>query len=124
VKIILKKNVKGNEQMVYDELEMLQRMKHPHIVKFVDWFESRVSSGNPSGVGYTYRFRINTTSSLSLPQEASYSIVSASKEDSQKKMPLKPFDRFSKLSIISTITMSSTGVMCSINNSTTGTNAS
>ena len=42
VKIILKKNVKGNEQMVYDELEMLQRMKHPHIVKFVDWFESRV----------------------------------------------------------------------------------
>ena len=44
VKIILKKNVKGNEQMVYDELEMLQRMKHPHIVKFVDWFESRVRS--------------------------------------------------------------------------------
>lgn len=41
VKIILKKNVKGNEQMVYDELEMLHRMKHPHIVKFVDWFESR-----------------------------------------------------------------------------------
>jgi serine/threonine protein kinase len=42
VKIILKKNVKGNEQMVYDELEMLQKMKHPHIVKFHDWFESRV----------------------------------------------------------------------------------
>lgn len=42
VKIILKKNVKGNEQMVYDELEMLQRMKHPHIVHFVDWFESKV----------------------------------------------------------------------------------
>lgn len=42
VKIILKKNVKGNEQMVLDELEMLQRLKHPHIVKFVDWFESRV----------------------------------------------------------------------------------
>jgi len=41
VKIILKKNVKGNEQMVYDELQMLQRMKHPHIVRFVDWFESR-----------------------------------------------------------------------------------
>lgn len=41
VKIILKKNVKGNEQMVYDELSMLQRLKHPHIVKFVDWFESR-----------------------------------------------------------------------------------
>lgn len=42
VKIILKKNVKGNEQMVYDELEMLQQMHHPHIVKFHDWFESRV----------------------------------------------------------------------------------
>jgi len=41
VKIILKKNVKGNEQMVYDELEMLQSMKHPHIVRFHDWFESR-----------------------------------------------------------------------------------
>jgi calcium/calmodulin-dependent protein kinase I len=43
IKIILKKNVKGNEQMVYDELEMLQKMKHPHIVRFHDWFESRVS---------------------------------------------------------------------------------
>lgn len=42
VKIILKKNVRGNEQMVYDELAMLQKMKHPHIVKFHDWFESRV----------------------------------------------------------------------------------
>ncbi|KAI9760084.1 MAG: hypothetical protein M4579_001917 [Chaenotheca gracillima] len=41
VKIILKKNVKGNEQMVYDELQMLQRMRHPHIVRFRDWFESR-----------------------------------------------------------------------------------
>ena len=42
VKIILKKNVKGNEQMVYDELGMLQSLNHPHIVHFVDWFESRV----------------------------------------------------------------------------------
>ena len=42
VKIILKKNVKGNEQMVYDELKMLQKLRHPHIVGFVDWFESRV----------------------------------------------------------------------------------
>ncbi|KAI0413864.1 Pkinase-domain-containing protein [Xylaria grammica] len=41
VKIILKRNVKGNEGMVLDELDMLQRLKHPHIVKFVDWFESR-----------------------------------------------------------------------------------
>ncbi|SPN96944.1 probable CAMK-1 Ca2+/calmodulin-dependent kinase-1 [Cephalotrichum gorgonifer] len=41
IKIILKKNVKGNEQMVYDELELLQRLQHPHIIRFVDWFESR-----------------------------------------------------------------------------------
>ncbi|KAK0734115.1 kinase-like domain-containing protein [Lasiosphaeria miniovina] len=41
IKIIMKKNVRGNERMVLDELEMLQRLKHDHIVKFVDWFESR-----------------------------------------------------------------------------------
>jgi len=41
VKIILKKNVKGNEKMVYDELDLLQRLNHPHIIRFVDWFESR-----------------------------------------------------------------------------------
>lgn len=43
VKIILKKNVKGNEQMVNDELKMLRSLSHPHIVRFVDYFESRVS---------------------------------------------------------------------------------
>jgi calcium/calmodulin-dependent protein kinase I len=42
IKIILKKNVKGNEKMVYDELDMLQRLHHPHIVQFHDWFESKV----------------------------------------------------------------------------------
>lgn len=42
VKIILKKSVRGNEQMVYDEMELLQRLNHPHIVHFRDWFESRV----------------------------------------------------------------------------------
>ncbi|KAH7027500.1 kinase-like domain-containing protein [Microdochium trichocladiopsis] len=41
IKIILKKNVKGNERMVWDELDMLQRLKHPHIVRFVDSFESK-----------------------------------------------------------------------------------
>ncbi|KAI5283447.1 hypothetical protein KEM54_002123 [Ascosphaera aggregata] len=41
IKIILKKNVKGNEQMVYDEMEMLRRLNHPHIVRFYDWFESK-----------------------------------------------------------------------------------
>ncbi|KAH2113714.1 hypothetical protein KXW65_003520 [Aspergillus fumigatus] len=41
IKIILKKNVRGNERMVYDELEMLQALDHPNIVHFVDWFESK-----------------------------------------------------------------------------------
>ncbi|KAL9102757.1 MAG: hypothetical protein Q9163_002119 [Psora crenata] len=41
IKIILKKNVKGNEKMVYDEMVLLQRMKHKHIVRFHDWFESK-----------------------------------------------------------------------------------
>jgi calcium/calmodulin-dependent protein kinase I len=49
VKIILKKNVKGNESMVYDELKMLQSVSHPHIVRFVDWFESRVSDIQSKG---------------------------------------------------------------------------
>ncbi|CBF86796.1 calmodulin-dependent protein kinase cmkA [Aspergillus nidulans FGSC A4] len=41
VKIILKRNVRGNERMVYDELDLLQKLNHPHIVHFVDWFESK-----------------------------------------------------------------------------------
>ncbi|KAF2863445.1 Ca2+/calmodulin-dependent protein kinase [Piedraia hortae CBS 480.64] len=41
VKIILKKNVKGNDEMVQDELNMLKELHHPHIVRFVDCFESR-----------------------------------------------------------------------------------
>ena len=27
--------------MVYDEMLMLQKLKHPHIVRFHDWFESK-----------------------------------------------------------------------------------
>jgi calcium/calmodulin-dependent protein kinase I len=61
VKIILKKNVRGNEQMVYDELEMLQRMRHPHIVKFHDWFESRVSAPPRLSVARAEQGRTNTT---------------------------------------------------------------
>lgn len=57
IKIILKKNVKGNEKMVYDELDMLQRLKHPHIVQFVDWFESKVRS-----------LRLDTTLKLARPR--------------------------------------------------------
>ena len=41
VKIILKKTLKGDEQVVIDELELLRLLQHPHIVGFRDWFESR-----------------------------------------------------------------------------------
>lgn len=65
VKIILKKNVKGNERMVYDELEMLQALKHPHIVSFVDWFESKVSTQNISPFGDTNGLTSSRTNSTS-----------------------------------------------------------
>lgn len=32
--------------MVYDEMVLLQRMKHPNIVRFHDWFESKVLEAN------------------------------------------------------------------------------
>lgn len=41
IKIILKKTLHGNEQMVLDELNLLKKMDHPHIVRFKAWFESR-----------------------------------------------------------------------------------
>lgn len=44
VKILLKKALKGNDvqlQMLYDELSILQMLKHPNIVEFKDWFESK-----------------------------------------------------------------------------------
>jgi calcium/calmodulin-dependent protein kinase I len=41
IKIILKKPLKGNDQMVLDELQLLQSLHHPHIVAFKDWFESK-----------------------------------------------------------------------------------
>ncbi|ODV64359.1 serine/threonine-protein kinase [Ascoidea rubescens DSM 1968] len=41
VKIILKKTLRGNYNMVYDELKLLQQLNHPHIVGFRDWFESK-----------------------------------------------------------------------------------
>lgn len=41
VKIILKKALKGNEEMVIDEIRMLLHLHHPHIVGFRDWFESK-----------------------------------------------------------------------------------
>lgn len=41
IKIILKKTLHGNDQMVLDELAMLKMMHHPHIVAFKAWFESK-----------------------------------------------------------------------------------
>lgn len=44
VKILLKKALKGNDvqlQMLYDELAILQKLRHPNIVRFEDWFESK-----------------------------------------------------------------------------------
>jgi calcium/calmodulin-dependent protein kinase I len=49
--------------MVYDELEMLQRMKHPHIVKFHDWFESRVCT-NCSIYGVVELTAVRTSTTL------------------------------------------------------------
>lgn len=41
IKIVLKKALKGNEQLLYDELMLLQKCNHPNIVGFRDWFESK-----------------------------------------------------------------------------------
>lgn len=44
VKILLKKALMGNDvqlQMLYDELAILQKLHHPNIVQFKDWFESK-----------------------------------------------------------------------------------
>ncbi|KAH0826340.1 Pkinase-domain-containing protein [Lanmaoa asiatica] len=41
LKVIAKKKVKGNEEAVWGEMEVLKGLDHPNIVKFYDWFESR-----------------------------------------------------------------------------------
>lgn len=83
--------------MVYDELDMLQRLKHPHIVKFVDWFESRVSAllrfpvlFRPVGL---FANRTNITLSPSWRLAASCSTASANKANSQRRMPHRPLSR-------------------------------
>lgn len=97
VKIILKKNVRGNEQMVYDEMEMLQRMHHPHIVKFYEWFESKV---RPYGLDkltccLTALLRTSTISSLSSQPVESFSIAYVRRANSQRKMLQRRSDRCS-----------------------------
>ncbi|KAI5119215.1 hypothetical protein M0805_007726 [Coniferiporia weirii] len=41
LKVIPKKKVKGNEEAVWGEMEVLRGLDHPNIVKFYEWFESR-----------------------------------------------------------------------------------
>ncbi|CAG8553982.1 7265_t:CDS:10 [Ambispora leptoticha] len=41
IKIIQKRDVKYQEEMVYKEMQVLEKLDHPNIVKFYDWFESR-----------------------------------------------------------------------------------
>ncbi|WEJ96673.1 Calmodulin-dependent protein kinase cmk2 [Yamadazyma tenuis] len=41
VKIILKKALKGHEDTVLAELDLLSELSHPHVVGFRDWFESK-----------------------------------------------------------------------------------
>ncbi|BFZ55963.1 Calmodulin-dependent protein kinase cmk2 [Savitreella phatthalungensis] len=40
VKIITKKTVKGHEDMVFDEIQMLEGLDHPHIIHLKEHFES------------------------------------------------------------------------------------
>lgn len=97
IKIILKKNVKGNEQMVYDELDMLQRMHHPHIVRFHDWFESKACISYRTDLCPTYNTnRTSTTLSRSWPPEGSSSIESARRDDSPKRMLPKQLNKSSR----------------------------
>ncbi|GAA98475.1 uncharacterized protein L969DRAFT_625794 [Mixia osmundae IAM 14324] len=41
VKCIKKKIVRGQESIVYDEMDVLKGLNHPNIVKLYDWFESK-----------------------------------------------------------------------------------
>ncbi|KIJ63996.1 hypothetical protein HYDPIDRAFT_91350 [Hydnomerulius pinastri MD-312] len=41
LKVIPKKKVKGNEEAVWGEMDVLKGLDHPNIVKFYEWFESR-----------------------------------------------------------------------------------
>lgn len=45
VKIISKHLLKGQEETVMREIEMVQSLDHPHIVKLIEWFESKDKVG-------------------------------------------------------------------------------
>ncbi|KAK4050949.1 tRNA dihydrouridine synthase [Microbotryomycetes sp. JL221] len=41
VKVMKKKELKGDEAAVFEEIDVLKGLEHPNIVKFYDWFESK-----------------------------------------------------------------------------------
>lgn len=87
--------------MVYDEMEMLHNMRHPHIVRFHEWFESKVGR---LGRSYKCRLlmeghRINGISLPSWPPAANCSIGFAKRENSRRRMPLKRYAKCSTRSI-------------------------
>ncbi|WFD02679.1 calcium/calmodulin-dependent protein kinase [Malassezia obtusa] len=41
VKVVSKHLLKGHEEVVLREIETVQGLNHPHIVKLIDWFESK-----------------------------------------------------------------------------------
>ena len=42
IKIIRKDNPDVKREHILNEVDMLQTLKHPHIIKFIEWFESNV----------------------------------------------------------------------------------
>lgn len=41
VKVISKELLKGHEEVVMQEIETVQGLDHPHIIKLLEWFESK-----------------------------------------------------------------------------------
>lgn len=41
VKVISKKSLKGHDEIVQGEMDVLKGLDQPHVVKFLDWFESK-----------------------------------------------------------------------------------
>ena len=41
VKVVSKHLLKGHEEVVMREIETVQGLDHPHIVKLIEWFESK-----------------------------------------------------------------------------------
>lgn len=41
VKVISKKILKGHDEIVKGEMDVLKGLDQPHVVKFLDWFESK-----------------------------------------------------------------------------------